>query len=257
MIRIVKLFFILSTLIIVNFSTFLVYSRKFEPVSSGSMPGVTFNLIASLGIFELIAFTVYSLMIAMYGAVIDAKSIYPIFIAPKLLIMIVYLVFLLFVSYLTIINEADWDNFTLIELLFPFIGTFYYVILIFKNFLSSSKISKKDTKDKEKDKEDKILCSAIDFSTAIDNLKITSDKGKKLLSKINNDLIPKYNEARDLIKEAKELDNSNSSVHKLEDNLVKLEQKIENEAFHIKDAELEFDRNKLNKKIDLFNKSLE
>ena len=256
MIRIVTLFFIASTLITINFSVFIVYSKKFEPVSSRSMPGIIFNLIASLGACELIALAIYSLMIAMYGAAINAKSIDPIFIAPRLSIMIVYLAILLFASYKIIVNETDWNNFTSIELLFPFIGVFYYAALIFKNLLSL-KAPKKDAENEEKNKENTILCSAIDFSTAIDNIEITSDKGKKLLSKINNDLIPKYNEAQDLIKEAKELDNSNSSVHKLEDNLVKLEQKIKDEAVHIKDAELEFDRNKLNKKIDLFNKSLE
>ena len=266
MIIIVTLFFIASTLIIINFAAYCENRETIGVVSSRNLTGEIFNFAFRLFIIEFLSSIEYTVTMFCYGCVYAGSEnltwhlfSHTIFPKPNLIIMVISLLLLLLFFCAYIVSDLNYKgvNLRIIDLLMPFIGVFYYIYVSIKNKINHYLQRKKLKRDaKKKNKKTKIMRSLLGFDTAIDDMVITSNEGKKLLSVINDDLIPKYNQLIELSKQANELE-SNDTLTQLEDSKEKLQTKIKKLALTIKDCELEKDREKLKKKANLLIKSLD
>lgn len=266
MIIIVTLFFIASTLIIINFAAYLESQETINLVSSRNLTGKMFNFAFRLLIIEFLSFIDYTVTMFCYGCVYAGSEnltwrlfSHTIFHKPNLIIMVISLLLLLLFFYAFIVSAVNYKgaNLRIIDLFMPFVGTLYYIYMPIKykiNHYLQRRRLKKDAK--KENKKAKIMRSSLGFDTVIDDMVITSNEGKKLLSVINDDLIPKYNQLIELSKQANELE-SNDTLIQLEDSKEKLQTKIKKLALTIKDCELEKDREKLKKKANLLIKSLD
>lgn len=245
----ITLFFILSTLIIVNFTIYFENRSSINIVSSNNLVGKIFNFIFRLFIIEIITLLAYTTMSLCSYISIKNPSDFSLqiffnafFFKPNLTVIIIFSLLLIAIFYSIIISNINYaeSDLEFMDLLISFIYVFYCTMhLLLKNT-----------------KKDKIIRNSLGFDTAIDDMVITSNEGKKLLSVINDDLIPKYNQLIELSKQANELE-SNDTLTQLEDSKEKLQTKIKKIALTIKDCELEEDREKLKKKANLLIKSLD